>query len=212
MSKRDRRDSDGRDRDRRDYDRRESQPEDEQQRRTGEGEAQEGDSLTALKAILSKVAAQLRPLNLSADESIRLVEQLYGSVLDMDLALAGEADDTRKSSTLAYIQRTTIRRDGDKLVVEFPTPDELRATEPATAGASAAEPDEARAGRVAGQPALGEAGATEPRPREEGARQTPRGGRQREAPGEGRVPPQRPRVEPAERGPAGRPEPEGPEA
>ena len=100
MSKRDRRDSDGRDRGR-DYDRRDSQPDDEQQRRAGESDALEGDSLTALKAILSKVAALLKPLNLNAEESIRLVEQLYGSVLDMDVALAGEADDTRKSWTLA---------------------------------------------------------------------------------------------------------------
>ena len=71
------------------------------------------------------MAALLKPLNLTAEESIRLVEQLYGSVLDMDVALAGEADDTRKSSTLAYIQNTTIRREGDKLVVEYPTADEL---------------------------------------------------------------------------------------
>ena len=144
MSKRDRRDSDGRDRGR-DYDRRDSQPDDEQQRRAGESDALEGDSLTALKAILSKVAALLKPLNLSAEESIRLVEQLYGSVLDMDVALAGEADDTRKSWTLAYINKTNIRREGDKLVVEYPTAEELRApqvqpAEPAGAEAQTKEP------------------------------------------------------------------------
>jgi hypothetical protein len=144
MSKRDRRDSDGRDRERRDWDRRDSQPDDEQQRRIGEGDALESDSLTALKAILSKVAALLKPLNLSAEESIRLVEQLYGSVLDMDVALAGEADDTRKAFTLAYINKTTIRREGDKLVVEYPTAEELRAaptqsTEPALAEAQASD-------------------------------------------------------------------------
>ena len=125
MSKRDRRDNDGRERDRRD-DRRDWQDDEGQQRRMGEGELQESDSLTALKAILSKVASLLRPLNLSAEEAIRLVEQLYGSVLDIDVALAGEADDTRKSSTLAYIYKTTIRREGDKLAVEFPTAEELR--------------------------------------------------------------------------------------
>ena len=111
MSKRDRRDSDGRDRDRRDErPRRDRDWDDEgQQRRTGEGEIlRRATPSRALKAILSKVATLLRPLNLSADESIRLVEQLYGSVLDMDSAMAGEADDTRKSSTLAYIQNTTI--------------------------------------------------------------------------------------------------------
>jgi hypothetical protein len=211
MSKRDRRDSDGRDRDRRDYDRRESQPEDEQQRRTSEGEAQEGDSLTALKAILSKVATQLKPLNLSADESIRLVEQLYGSVLDMDLALAGEADDTRKSSTLAYIQRTTIRRDGDRLVVDFPTPEELRAPQAPSAEGAGAAPDETQP--AAGQSPGSETGGGDPRPQEAGAGQPPRGGRpSRQAPSEGRVPPQRPRIEPADRGLAERPELEGPEA
>jgi hypothetical protein len=145
MSRRDRRDSDGRDRDRRDYDHCDSQPDEDQQRRMGEGDPQEGDSLTALKAILSKVAALLKPLNLSAEESIRLVEQLYGSVLDMDVALAGEADDTRKSSTLAYINKTTIRREGDRLVVEYPTAEELRApqvqpAEPTGAGAPTKEP------------------------------------------------------------------------
>jgi hypothetical protein len=144
MSKRDRRDSDGRDRDRRDGDRRDFQPEDEHQRRFGEGDTQEGESLTALKAILSKVAAQLKPLNLSAEESIGLVEQLYGSVLDVDLALAGEADDTRKSSTLAYLQNTTIRRDGDTLVVEYPTPGDLRTAQatPAAAPPSGEKPAE----------------------------------------------------------------------
>ena len=62
MSKRDRRDE-RRPRPRpAGRDRRDSQPDDEQQRRVGEGDLQEGDSLTALKAILSKVAALLKPL------------------------------------------------------------------------------------------------------------------------------------------------------
>lgn len=192
MSKRDGRDRDGRDRDRRDFDRRDYQPEDDQQRRSGEGDIQEGDSLTALKAILSKVAAQLKPLNLTAEEAIRLVEQLYGSVLDMDVALAGEADDTRKSSTLAYLQNTTIRRDGDKLVVEYPTADELRAAEAPTPEAAAAAQTEAPADAAAAQDPAREAAAP----------QAPRGGRPRQAP----------RTDPAEQGPAEHPVPEGPEA
>ena len=114
MSRRDRRDGERRD------DRRDSQPEDEQQRRAGEADAQEGESLTALKGILAKVASLLKPLQLTPEESIRLVEQLYGSVLEMDLKLASESDDTRKSSVLAHIQNTVVRRDGDKLVVEYP--------------------------------------------------------------------------------------------
>ena len=185
MSKRDRRDSDGRDRDRRD-DRRDYQDDEGQQRRIGEGDIQESDSLTALKAILAKVASALRPLNLSADEAIRLVEQLYGSVLDMDVALAGEADDTRKSSTLAYIYKTTIRRDGDKLVVEFPTAEELRRGDapaveaaaptagPAPQAPAQTAPAAAPAARpVAAPEADGEA-AQAPAPRPARPRQAPR--------------------------------------
>ena len=93
MSKRDRRDGDRRDSDRRDYDRRDAQPDDDEQRRPGQGDLQESDSLTALKAILAKVAALLKPLQLTSEEAIGLVERLYESVLDMDMRLAGEADD-----------------------------------------------------------------------------------------------------------------------
>lgn len=125
MSKRDRRDSD-----RRDYDRRDSQPDDEQQRRAGEGDLQESDSLAALKAILSKVSSLLKPMQLTSEEAIKLVEQLYGSVLDMDMKLAGEADDTRKASVLAHIQNTTISRDGGRLTVEYPPAESLRAPAP----------------------------------------------------------------------------------
>lgn len=82
---------------------------------------QEGESLTALKGILAKVASLLKPLQLTPEESIRLVEQLYGSVLEMDVKLAGEADDTRKSSVLSLIQDAVVRREGDAIVVEFPT-------------------------------------------------------------------------------------------
>jgi hypothetical protein len=119
VSKRERRDGD-RSRDYGRDDRRDGQPEDEQQRRTGESDAQEGESLTALKGILAKVASLLKPLQLNPEESIRLVEQLYGNVLEMDSKLAGESDETRKSSVLAHIQNTVIRREGDKLVVEYP--------------------------------------------------------------------------------------------
>lgn len=123
MSKRDRHDSDRRG-DRRD-DRRDNQPDEEQQRRLGEADPQEGDSLTALKAILSKVAALLKPLQLTPDESIRLVEQLYGNVLETDVRLAGEADDTRKSSVLAQIQHATITREGGKIVVQYVAPEDI---------------------------------------------------------------------------------------
>jgi hypothetical protein len=104
---------------RRDPDRRDSQP-DQDQKPRGDQELQEGDSLTALKMILAKVAALLKPLQLTPEESIGLVEQLYGRVIEMDVKLAGEADDTRRSSVLSHIQETVVRRDGNALVVEFP--------------------------------------------------------------------------------------------
>ncbi len=138
MSKRERRDSDHRGMDR---DRRDGQPEEEQQHRLGGADAQEGDSLTALKAILVKVAGLLRPLQLNQEESTRLVEQLYGKVLETDLQLAGEADDTRKSSVLAAIQTATIRRDGDKIVVDYSRTEEPKAAESAdSAEAAPSEP------------------------------------------------------------------------
>jgi hypothetical protein len=124
VSKRDRYDSDRR------GERRDSQPDDEQQRRSGEVDPQESDSLSALKAILSKVSALLNPLQLTQEESIRLVEQLYGSVLETDVRLAGEADDTRKSSVLAHIQNTNITRDGGKIVVEYPSGRETAGEKP----------------------------------------------------------------------------------
>ncbi len=114
MSKKDRRNGDR-------HERRNGQADEEFLGRTGEGDQQESDSLAALKAILSKVAALLQPLQLTSEEAIGLVERLYGGVLDADIRLAGETDDTRKASVLAYVRETVIRREGDSLVVEFPT-------------------------------------------------------------------------------------------
>lgn len=119
MSRKERRDTDRADGSR-DADRRDTQPDQEYKPRPSEQDLQEGDSLTALKGILAKVATQLKPLQLTPEEAIGLVEQLYGRVLEMDLKLAGEADDTRKSSVLSHIRDTVIRREGDALVVEYP--------------------------------------------------------------------------------------------
>jgi hypothetical protein len=136
---RDRRD---RDRDPRPSDPRDQQPDEEQQRRPGDPDLQESDSLTALKAVLGKVASLLTSMQLTQDECISLVEQLYGSVLDMDVKLAGETDDKRKGSILAHVQNTAITRNGGKLVVEYPKPD---APKPAAAAAAPDAPDEADA-------------------------------------------------------------------
>jgi len=143
VSKRDRRD-DGRRGDRRD-----NQPEDEQQRRAGETDVQEGDSLIALKAILAKVAGLLKPLQLNQDESVRLVEQLYSKVLETDLQLAGETDDTRKSSVLAAIQNATVRREGGKILVDYSTVSTPAETQEPAASADA----EAAAQVTKGSPA-----------------------------------------------------------
>jgi hypothetical protein len=124
-----------RDGDRRPNDRRDSQPDDEHQRRPGEAETQEGDSVVALKAILAKVAALLAPLKLTKEESISLVEQLYGGVLEMDLKLAGETDDKRKSSVLAYIKNTKITRNDGKIAVEYPADQESGKTDRPKSGA-----------------------------------------------------------------------------
>jgi hypothetical protein len=119
VSKKERRDSE-KSGGRGDADRRDTQPEQGQNSRPSEQEPQESDSLTALKGILAKVASQLKPLQITPEEAIGLVEQLYERVLEMDLKLAGEADDTRKSSVLSHIQDTVIRRENDALVVDFP--------------------------------------------------------------------------------------------
>jgi hypothetical protein len=123
----------------------------------GEADAQEGDSLTALKAILAKVAALLRPLQLTPEESIRLVEQLYGKVLETDLQLAGETDDARKSSVWAAIQNTTIRREGDKVVVDYSTAS--ADTAPTT------DPEPVAEGAAVTQPAPGRPAPRRPAPR-----------------------------------------------
>lgn len=142
---------DRRDRDRRPSERRDAQPDEEQQRRPGDPDLQESDSLTALKAILGKVASLLTSLQLNQDESISLVEQLYGSVLDTDLKLAGETDDKRKASVLAHIQNTTITRVDGKLVVEYP---KIEAAKPVEAPKPAATPKPVDAPKPAAEPVV----------------------------------------------------------
>ena len=79
----------------------------------------ERESLVALKGILTKVAGLLRPLGLSPEESVDLVERLYESVLEMDMRLAGETDETRRERILQHVQTATIRREDDLLVIDY---------------------------------------------------------------------------------------------
>lgn len=175
MSNKQRRDGDRRPSDRRDRDdrndRRDSQPDDEQQRRPGDAEAQESDSLNSLKAILGKVATLLNSLKLTQEECTSLVEQLYGSVLEMDLKLAGETDDKRKSSVAAHIQNTTVTRRDGKLVVEFPKEKTSKPTPAKTAKTAEAMPKTSEA--PTSSEAQPKAEAPAPKPAAETSAETP---------------------------------------
>ena len=113
MARRERRDGRGESRD--DY---ESQPD--RNGPQGAPHEPERETLTALKAILVKVAGVVKPLGLTADESTDLVQRMYGSVLELDAAMAGETDEARKISMVAYVNSAVIRREDDVLVVDHP--------------------------------------------------------------------------------------------
>lgn len=82
----------------------------------GEGER---DSLVALKNILGKVSGLLKPLGLTPEESTRLVERMYESVLEMDRHLAGETDEDRRRALLTHVQNADIRRVDEELVIDY---------------------------------------------------------------------------------------------
>jgi hypothetical protein len=86
-----------------------------------DGDIAEGerDSLVALKSILGKVAGLLKPLGLSPEESTRLVERMYESVLEMDMHLAGESDEERRRMLLSHVQSADVRRVDDQIVVDY---------------------------------------------------------------------------------------------
>ena len=76
--------------------------------------------MAALKAILTRVAAVVKPLGLTPQESTDLVQRMYESTLDLDTTLAGEPDDKRRSLLLRHVQDAEIRREDDVLVVDYP--------------------------------------------------------------------------------------------
>jgi hypothetical protein len=98
------------DRQERDYDRQEAD---------GDFGDNERESLIALKGILMKVAGLLRPLGLSPEEAVNLVERLYESIIEMDMRLAGESDESRREQILQHVQTATIRREDDLLVIDY---------------------------------------------------------------------------------------------
>jgi hypothetical protein len=100
------------DRQERDYDRPDND---------GEYNDNERESLVALKGILMKVAGLLRPLGLTPEESVNLVERLYESVLEMDMRLAGDTEESRREQILQHVQTATIRREDDVLVIDYAT-------------------------------------------------------------------------------------------
>jgi hypothetical protein len=81
---------------------------------------EERETLVALKNILLKVAQLLRPLGLTPEESTTLVERLYESVLDLDVKLAGEPDETRRARMVDVVQQATVRREDGELVIDYP--------------------------------------------------------------------------------------------
>jgi hypothetical protein len=89
--------------------------------RDGEPDFAEGerDSLVALKTILGKISGLLKPLGLSAEESTRLVERMYESVLEMDRLLAGESDEERRKALIAHVQNAEVRRVDDNVVIDY---------------------------------------------------------------------------------------------
>jgi hypothetical protein len=93
----------------------------ERDRDHGDGDlGEERETLAALKNILLKVAQLLRPLGLTPEESINLVERLYESVLELDIKLAGEPDETRRARMVDIVQQATIRREDGQLVIDYP--------------------------------------------------------------------------------------------
>jgi hypothetical protein len=85
------------------------------------GHEAERESLVALKSILTKVAALLRPLGLTPDEATDLVQRMYESVLEIDSRLAGESDEKRRAMLLSHVENATIQREDDVLVITYPT-------------------------------------------------------------------------------------------
>jgi hypothetical protein len=80
----------------------------------------ERETVTALKTILVKVAGVVKPLGLTAEESTDLVQRMYGSVLELDAAMAGETDEVRKTAMITHVRDAVIRREDEVLVVDHP--------------------------------------------------------------------------------------------
>jgi hypothetical protein len=104
--------------------RRDLQPDrDRERERFDEGEMSmepEREALLALKSILTKVAALLRPLGLTPDEATDLVQRMYESVLEIDNRLAGDSDEKRKALILSHVENASIQREDDVLVITYP--------------------------------------------------------------------------------------------
>ena len=99
-------------------DRREQSPE--RERPESEQDEPERESVAALKGILSRIAALLKPLGLTPEEAANLVQRMYGNVLEVDNRLVGESEERRKQVLRSYVERAEIRREDDDLVVEYP--------------------------------------------------------------------------------------------
>lgn len=106
-----------------------------------EGDEPERESVAALKGILTKCAALVKPLGLTPQEASGLVQEMYEHVLDLDSRLVGESEHRRKHVLTAHIAEAEVRREDDRIVVQYPETPPLAAS----AGTSSAEQGSAEA-------------------------------------------------------------------
>lgn len=85
-----------------------------------EADEPERESIAALKGILTKIAAIVKPLGLSPEEACNLVQEMYERVLELDSRLVGESEQARKRVLTAYIAETEITREDDRIVAQYP--------------------------------------------------------------------------------------------
>ena len=100
-------------------DRREQSPE--RDRIESEQDEPERESVAALKGILSRIAALLKPLGLTPNEAANLVQRMYGNVLEVDNRLVGESEEKRKQVLTSCVNQAEVRREDDQLVIDYPS-------------------------------------------------------------------------------------------
>lgn len=113
--------------------RRESQQDRERERVESDIEEPERETVVALKGILTKIAALVKPLGLAPHEATALVQRMYENVLDIDGKLVGESEEKRKQVLTAYVEQSEVRREDDQLVIDYPKMGQAIPVEPEVA-------------------------------------------------------------------------------